>query len=162
MSGGGVSGGKKWGRGEEDRKREGERAVRKACHLFSLSLAAMGGKTLYLFCTHALAASTFSSLEWKLRQDKQNPVAVSLILSDRARICFILLGYENTIQYVAVAYEFYLKQSAASVLPRQNRIPLRYKLSDCRLFHSFLITRSITFSFFFCFSRLCRHVLLFA
>lgn len=74
-------------RTEEERKREG--AFRKACHLFSLSLAAMGGKTLYLFCTHALAAPTFSSLEWKLRQDKRNPVAVSLILSDRSCIYFI-------------------------------------------------------------------------
>lgn len=111
----------------------------------------MGGKTLYLFCTHALAAPTLSSLEWKLRQDQQNPAAVSLILSDRSCICFFLLGYENTVQYVAVAYEFYLKQSAASVLTCQNLIPIHYKLSDYRLFHAFLITQSIEFFFFFFF-----------
>lgn len=47
--------------GERERVSEGE--SRNPCHLFSESQAAMGGKMLYLFCAHALAASTFSSLE---------------------------------------------------------------------------------------------------
>lgn len=69
------------------------RAFANPRYLFSLSLDAMGGKTERLLCTLALAASTFSSLEWRLRQDKQNHVAVSLILIDRSCICLISLGY---------------------------------------------------------------------
>lgn len=70
-------------------------------------------------------------------------------------LVFILLGYENTVQYVAVAYEFYLKQSTAFVLTCQNLIPIHYKLSDYRLFHAFLITQSIEFFLLFQIRETC-------
>lgn len=79
--------------GDGRRGRERDGAFGNPYYLFSLSLAAVGMKTLHLFCAHAFAASTFSSLKWKVRQDKQNPVVVSLMLSDGSRICFISLGY---------------------------------------------------------------------
>lgn len=63
----------------------------------------MGGKTLYLFCTHALAAFTLSSLEWKPKLDQQNPVAASLTLSDRSCI-----KWEHFI-HTAIACKLFLK-----------------------------------------------------
>lgn len=83
--------------GEERERMARDGAFRNPCYLFPLSLAAMGMKTLHLFCTHALAGSAFSLLDLNVRQDKQNPVAASLTLSDRSQICFILLRIWNAV-----------------------------------------------------------------
>ena len=117
---------------------------RNICCLFSLSLAAMGMKTLHLFCAHALAVSTFSSLELKVRQDKQNPVVMSHLLSDRSRICFISLGYGRLSNVQLLYINDNLTIYCVTIdLPDLDSNKLQ--LDDLRLFHALLITQSIIF-----------------
>lgn len=105
-----------------------KRAFANPRYLFSLSLDAMGGKTERLLCTLALAASTFSLLEWRLRLDKQNHVAVSLILIDRSCICLISLRYGGI--NVQLLHINLISNTTVSELTCQTRISIHYKRSD--------------------------------
>lgn len=120
-----------------------KRAFANPRYLFSLSLDAMGGKTERLLCTLALAASPFSSLEWRLRQDKQNHVAVSLILIDRSCICLISMRYGG-LSNVQLLHINLISNTTVSELTFQTRISIHYKRSDSRLFRARVL--SMTFS----------------